>query len=187
MPVLAALPLWAYVYQATLEPPPAGELDPARCAAARSTRRLRRLPRRRRRRRQRRPALDGVLETWPDYRDHMMWVRLGNGGWLEPSASRPTAPTTRRPAAAACPPHPALTDEELAQVVLYERVEFGGMEESGEEYEQLLADRRGRPDLRRGRARATQSEAVGRSPRTSSRRADRPIAGPVSPTGRLTP
>ena len=28
MPVLAALPLWAYVYQATLEPAPTGELTP---------------------------------------------------------------------------------------------------------------------------------------------------------------
>ena len=37
------------------------------------------------------------------------------------------------------PAHPALSDQELAEVVLYERVEFGGMEESGEEYEQLLA------------------------------------------------
>ncbi|MDP1805459.1 MAG: hypothetical protein Q8K72_09865, partial [Acidimicrobiales bacterium] len=34
MPVLAALPLWAYVYQATLEPAPTGELTPLDAGAA---------------------------------------------------------------------------------------------------------------------------------------------------------
>jgi hypothetical protein len=37
------------------------------------------------------------------------------------------------------PAHPSLTDQELAEVVLYERVQFGDMAEEGEEYEQLLA------------------------------------------------
>ena len=37
------------------------------------------------------------------------------------------------------PAFPLLSDQELAEVVLYERVEFGGMEESGEEYELLLS------------------------------------------------
>ena len=82
MPVLVALPLWAYVYQATLEPAPTGELTPveeggavykappaAAChgaggAGSASV-----------------PALTEVLETWPDYRDQMMWVRLGIDGW----------------------------------------------------------------------------------------------------------
>ena len=36
------------------------------------------------------------------------------------------------------PPHPLLGDA-AAQVVLYERVQFGGIEEEGEEYETLLA------------------------------------------------
>jgi hypothetical protein len=76
--VLAALPLWAYVYQATLEPAPSGELTPldaggevyvssacAGChgaggAGSASV-----------------PGFEGVLDTWPDYRDHMMWVRIG--------------------------------------------------------------------------------------------------------------
>ena len=48
------------------------------------------------------------------------------------------------------PAHPALDDEELALVVLYERVQFGGLEEDSEEYELLLAIAEGRDHLRRG-------------------------------------
>jgi mono/diheme cytochrome c family protein len=140
MPVLAALPLWAYVYQATLEPAPTGELTPldagaavyvsAGCAgchggggAGNSGI----------------PGFAGVQETWPDYRDHMLWVRIGNTDWLATSGAdvygANDTPTTN----GLMPAHPSLSDQELAEVVLYERVEFGGMEESGEEYEQLLA------------------------------------------------
>ena len=36
------------------------------------------------------------------------------------------------------PAHAGLDDEELALVVLYERVQFGGLEEGAEEYELLL-------------------------------------------------
>ena len=97
MPVLAALPLWAYVYQATLEPPPSrraharsrpgGEVYvSSACAGCHgagggggaSV-----------------PRSTGVLETWPDYRDHMMWVRLGNAGWST-SGEHTTAPTRSR-------------------------------------------------------------------------------------------
>jgi len=136
MPVLAALPLWAYVYQATLEPAPTGELTPveegglvyqssacsgchgAGGAGSASV-----------------PALTGVLETWPDYRDQMMWVRLGSVGWEE---FADTYGATSKPVAGGMPAHAALDDEELALVVLYERVEFGGLEEDSEEYLLLL-------------------------------------------------
>ena len=136
MPVLAALPLWAYVYQATLEPAPTGELTPveeggviykssacsgchgAGGAGSASV-----------------PALTGVLETWPDYRDQMMWVRLGSIGWEE---FADTYGATDKPVAGGMPAHAALDDEELALVVLYERVEFGGLEEDSEEYGLLL-------------------------------------------------
>ena len=76
------------------------------------------------------------------------------------------------------PAHPALTDQELAQVVLYERVEFGGMEEAGEEYELLLAIAEGdRPSPTPGSGDALRGH---RHPRgRPRRRADRPIAGPV--------
>jgi mono/diheme cytochrome c family protein len=140
LPVLAALPLWAYVYQATLEPAPSGELTPVEaggeiyvssaCAGCHgaggggsaSV-----------------PALDGVLETWPDFRDHMMWVRIGNAGWFASSGDEVYGATDKPSNGGSMPAHPSLTDQELAEVVLYERVTIGGMEESGEEYDALLA------------------------------------------------
>ena len=56
MPVLAALPLWAYVYQATLEPAPTGELTPVEEGGEIYRGRLRELPRRQRRRQRQRPG-----------------------------------------------------------------------------------------------------------------------------------
>ncbi len=131
MPVLAGLPLWAYVYQATLEPPPVGENSPialgqvvyggcAGCHGAGGEGVSA-------------PALDGVLETWPDYRDHMMWVRLGDAGW--PGATYGATGKTKN---AGMPSHAALTDAELAQVVLYERATFGGLDPTSEEYLALV-------------------------------------------------
>ncbi len=131
MPVLAGLPLWAYVYQATLEPPPAGEADPfvlgeavyggcASCHGAGGGGGAG-------------PALDAVMDTWPDYRDHMMWVRLGDAGW--PGS---TYGATQKPKGVGMPAHASLTDAELAQVVLYERTAFGGLEPTSEEYLALV-------------------------------------------------
>ena len=108
MPVLAAVPLWGYVFFRTLEPPPV-ENDPlvlgeelySSCAGCHggsgqgvSA-----------------PALaDGaVLETWNDYRDHMMWVRLGSDGWPAPTYGGNDTPTGE---AGTMPPHPGLSDEE---------------------------------------------------------------------------
>jgi hypothetical protein len=133
MPVLAAVPLWGYVFFRTLEPPPV-ENDPlvlgeelySSCAGCHggsgqgvSA-----------------PALaDGaVLETWSDYRDHMMWVRLGSDGWPAPTYGGNDTPTGE---AGTMPPHPGLSDEELAQVVLYERQALSG--EDPAEEEDLLA------------------------------------------------
>lgn len=142
MPVLAALPLWAYVYQATLEPAPTGELTPVDAGASvytasacsgchgasgggnASV-----------------PGLVDVLEVWPDYRDQAMWVRLGSTGWQEYSD---TYGATDKPVNGGMPPHPALSDQDLALVVLYERVAFGGLEETSEEYLELLEVAEGR-------------------------------------------
>lgn len=132
MPVLAALPLWAYVYQATLEPPPAGEADPlvlggevyngcASCHGATGGGGAG-------------PALTGVLDTWPDYRDHMMWVKLGDEGW-----PADTYGATDKPKGVGMPAHKAMTDVELAQVTLYERATFGGLDPTSEEYLALVA------------------------------------------------
>jgi len=136
MPVLAGLPLWAYVYQATLEPAPTGELTPVEaggeiyvssaCAGCHQpggggSAAV--------------PALTEVVVDWPDFRDQMMWVRLGSTGWQEFSD---TYGANDKPSQGGMPAHPSLSDEELAEVILYERVQFGEMEEEGEEYEMLL-------------------------------------------------
>jgi len=131
IPVLAGLPLWAYVYESTLEPPPAGESDPfvlgesvyggcAGCHGANGGGTSG-------------PALTGVLETWPDYRDHMMWVKLGDPGW-----PADTYGATDKPKTSGMPEHQAMSDQELAQVVLYERTAFGGLEPTSEEYLALV-------------------------------------------------
>jgi mono/diheme cytochrome c family protein len=82
------------------------------------------------------PGLSEVLDVWPDFRDHMMWVRLGDEGWKTYSD---TYGATEKPVNTGMPPHGSLSDQQLAEVVLYERVTFGEMEEEGEEYEALLA------------------------------------------------
>lgn len=140
LPVLAGLPLWAYVYQATLEPAPSGELTPLQaggevyvssaCAGCHQANGAGNAGA---------PGLENVLDTWPDFRDHMMWVRLGNGGWYELSGAEVYGANGTSTNGGTMPAHPTLSDQELAEVVLYERVQFGGMEESGEEYTLLLA------------------------------------------------
>lgn len=137
MPVLAGLPLWAYVYQGTLEPPPAGEDDPfvlgeavyAGCQSCHgvdggglSA-----------------PALDNVLVQWPDYRDQLMWIKLGSEQWYEISGEKvygaDDTPTINAPMPGF---DDALTDEQIAEVVLYERTEFGGLDPTSEEYLELV-------------------------------------------------
>jgi mono/diheme cytochrome c family protein len=136
MPVLVAMPLWGYVFVRTLEPPPAGETDPfvlgtevySRCASCHG-------------------ATGGggsgpgfvdgaVQETWPDWRDHAMWVRLGSEGWPGDTYG------AQEKAKAGGMPAWALTDQELAQVVLHER-ELGGEDqetiEADEDYADLVA------------------------------------------------
>jgi mono/diheme cytochrome c family protein len=134
MSVLVAMPLWAYVYVRTLEPPPAGEDDPfvlgeqqyAQCASCHGAQGEGGSG----------PAFadEAVQAAWPDWRDHMMWVRLGSEGWPgETYGAENTAKQGGMPAW-------ALTDAELAQVVLHERT-LGGEEivEGDEEYADLLA------------------------------------------------
>ncbi|MFL6206871.1 MAG: c-type cytochrome [Acidimicrobiales bacterium] len=134
LPVLVFLPLWAYVYQATLEPAPSGELTPVEqgglvyheCAACHGAGGAGSASV---------PALDGVLETWPDYRDHMLWVKLGSTGW---STYADTYGAPKKPVKGGMPAHASMSDEDLALVVLYERVSFGGLTEDDEEYALLL-------------------------------------------------
>jgi hypothetical protein len=65
-------------------------------------------------------------------------VRIGNEGWYGASGTEVYGATDKAGNGGKMPAHPQLTDQQLAEVVLYERVEFGGMEEEGEEYELLL-------------------------------------------------
>ncbi|HKY65037.1 MAG TPA: cytochrome c, partial [Acidimicrobiales bacterium] len=117
--VLAALPLWGYVYVRTLEPPPAGEDDPlvlgaevytANCASCHggtggggAGAQL----------------SDGaVTANWPDWRDQAAWVRLGSADYPSPTygaENKPTGGTGTMPA------WPTLTDQQIAEVVLHER------------------------------------------------------------------
>jgi mono/diheme cytochrome c family protein len=147
MPVLAALPIWGYVYVRTLEPPPTGETDPlvlgtelfvANCASCHgASGQGVSAP----------GFVDGaVVETWPDWRDHVMWVKLGTDGW--PAATygatdKPVGGGGTMPAFAG-----QLDDQEIAQVVLHERELAGDdVSEENPDYAGLWAVARGETTL----------------------------------------
>jgi mono/diheme cytochrome c family protein len=154
LPVLAAVPLWAYVFQATLEPPPKPDDTPIAlgkevysgcqsCHAADGSGGVG-------------PSLKAVLETWPDYRDHMAWVRLGSDGW-----PTQTYGANDKPKLNGMPSHPAMSDKELAQVVLYERATFGGLDPASEEYAKLEAIAEGTSTLEKdGEGPVSQKDGV---------------------------
>ncbi|MEX1125650.1 MAG: c-type cytochrome [Acidimicrobiia bacterium] len=73
------------------------------------------------------PALTGVLTTFGACTDHMEWVRLGTRGFQ--AAGRTTYGDTNKPlggSGAEMPAHASLSPEQLAAVVVFERVRFGG-------------------------------------------------------------
>lgn len=76
------------------------------------------------------PALAGgsVLETFPEdaCQSHIEWVTLGSAGFTTYGAQN-------KPVAGGMPGFGSLTETELAQVVLYERVEFGLEDEQAAE------------------------------------------------------
>ncbi len=73
-----------------------------------------------------------VLETFPEDAcpSHIEWVALGSAGWPDD-----TYGAQNKPVAGGMPAFGSLTETELAQVVLYERVEFGGEDEEAAEQE----------------------------------------------------
>lgn len=144
--VLAAIPLWGYVYVRTLEPPPAGEDDPltlgaevygGNCASCHggtggggAGAQL---------------ADGAVIENWPDWRDQAAWVRLGSADY--PSGTygaldKPTGGTGQMPG------WPTLTDQQIAEVVLHERGLSGDdVTEANPDYAELWAVARGESTL----------------------------------------
>ena len=137
MPVLAALPLWAYVYTGTLSPPPAGE-GPAvlgeelyagsgcgGCHGAGGGGGVG-------------PAFTGgaIYETFPSFVTHFEWVRLGSAGWLEQRGE--TYGATDKPVGGGMPGfgEEQLSDADLLYIVLHER-ELGGENPDTEDAEAL--------------------------------------------------
>ena len=74
------------------------------------------------------PALAGgsVLETFPSCESHIEWVTLGSAGFTTYGAQN-------KPVAGGMPAFGSLNETELAQVVLYERVELGLADEEAAE------------------------------------------------------
>ena len=70
------------------------------------------------------PAMGGVNTVFSSCTDHIEWVTLGAAGFL--ASGRPTYGDTGRPANAMPAFGNSLTPEQLASVVAFERVRFGG-------------------------------------------------------------
>ncbi len=70
------------------------------------------------------PAMTGVITTFSSCSDHIEWVTLGASGFL--AAGRQTYGDTGRPVSAMPAFGNSLTEEQLAAVVAFERVRFGG-------------------------------------------------------------
>ncbi len=70
------------------------------------------------------PALTTVRETYPDCATHRKWISLGSVLWREQVGE--TYGATQKPVVGAMPAFNKLTDGELAQIAVYERVRFGG-------------------------------------------------------------
>lgn len=130
VPVFAALPIWGFFFVNTLSPAE-GEIDPmAEGASVYSTAGCAGCHQADGGGSGSFPALTDVAETFPDYRDHMLWVKVGAQDW--PSD---TYGETNRENGRQMPSHESLTDQQIAQVVLYERQQFGEEEITDEEIE----------------------------------------------------
>lgn len=70
------------------------------------------------------PAFGGVLLTFGSCTDHTEWVRLGSAGFQ--AEGRTTYGDINKQIAGGMPGQPTLSQEELAAVVAFERIRFGG-------------------------------------------------------------
>jgi mono/diheme cytochrome c family protein len=138
MPVLVALPLWAYIYQGTLSPQPTAQGPEALgaelysqtgCAGCHGAG----------------GAGSGsfpgftngrIFETFPNWTTHYEWVRLGSTGWLDEHGA--TYGATAKPVRGGMPAFTEgqLSDAELLYIVLHERL-LGGASPNGEDMDQL--------------------------------------------------
>ena len=73
------------------------------------------------------PAMDSVTETFPEFADHVEWIRTGS----KPFQGQPYG-ATGKVATGGMPGFPDLSEEEVIAVACYERVELGGAEEPPE-------------------------------------------------------
>jgi mono/diheme cytochrome c family protein len=126
-PVLALLPIWAFIYTNTLEEPSktasgplaAGQTIYGQCASCHGASGGGGVG----------PALAGgdLAQVFPDYKDQIKWVSLGSNGW--PSA---TYGAINKPKKGGMPSWAAdaggsLTPLQIAEVVRYEREVLAGM------------------------------------------------------------
>ena len=136
MPVLAGLPIWAFIFAFTLEPPSRGANDPltlgkelydGACASCHGTGGGGGAG----------PALTGgaVTETWPNWRNQIAWVRHGSATWpLDSYGAQEKSFTGGMPQFGE-DLGGTLTDGEIALIVRYEREVLGG----GDPEEDLVA------------------------------------------------
>jgi mono/diheme cytochrome c family protein len=71
------------------------------------------------------PSLKNVRRTWPSCDDQKEWIALGSEGWKD--AHGPTYGANDSQITQIMPGHDdTLSDEEIAAVAAFERVEYGG-------------------------------------------------------------
>jgi hypothetical protein len=70
------------------------------------------------------PAFGGVNNTFSQCSDHIEWVRLGSAGFL--AAGRNTYGDLGTNVGGGMPGFPNLSEEEIAAVIAFERIRFGG-------------------------------------------------------------
>lgn len=136
MTVLASLPIWAYVYVGTLEPPPretaatlGTSLYATNCAQCHGGSGGGGIG----------PAFTSgaIFETWPSFEDHFEWVRSGSAGWPEDTYganNKPVGGGGQMPGFE----EGAISDSALVFIILHER-ELGGENPDPEDQARLHA------------------------------------------------
>jgi len=136
LPVLASLPVWAFLYVGTLDPKTSAASDPVTAGAAIYTESC--------------AACHGAtggggvgpqlsdgmtVETFADPADQIEWVALGSEGFLEAGVYG----DTNKPVGGGMPAFGGtLTPEELVAVIAHERVTLSGEEYDPLVYEELI-------------------------------------------------